>query len=613
MAILLETGEELPFDVYIKSSWRDVRRYEDSIEKILTFTKNKGRLSETAIEVIEFIKFKIEFKVNSDTKSILKIDNSSQEDYNIIINSGEEKLLSNTKFQWVPDDYLLEVQIEDETYYSCLKINAKNISSQQLKKMRQEVNKLVNGLVFDLSQTKNYGSVLLKQIQLVESDIHLLNYIDKNFKEIFHTLNDIIKNPLHDLEKNYEIRSDKFKIDRKGIKWLEGNKAQAINNSVYNPNSLYQKKMRFSINNMENKWIIKCIDYIRRKLNIIKQKLESGLLIYNKKTEKLEAKKNKYKKRINILNSLYRVTIDESEIKQRKDQIYGVNKEIEKNKEMIKIINNHLITTNRLLNNISMIFEKEIYDINRDYLKVYKPTGRLFKDRRYNTIYDFYQEIVAKTNIKKSMMDKTYQYKKTYKIYEYYILINIIRCLSELDYNWEDDAIKNGIVEQLIIDIPAGTKFVFKKNAKTINIYYDKEIDKHSDEELKNNNIEFFSNRKNMKPDFRIDIYEGNSHVKSFIIEVKYRRFRDLYDSKVDTEVVDQLNKYKDNIKRYPNYNNAISNVIVTYPEDLYKKEITNKKRNGNFIFIQLSPEQDESNEKQHGYYEFKSCLKNIL
>ncbi|MFW6015987.1 MAG: hypothetical protein ACOCRK_06080 [bacterium] len=610
MATLHESSEELPFEVNVETYWGDISESRGN-ETIKLFTENKEEISALGLNIVEYINFKISFKANIDN-CFLKIDNSIYDQEDIILFPGDKKDLSNNKFHWVPDDYLLEVSIGRKKYYSCLKVDAKNVNTQQLKKMRTAVNDLLYGVIFNISNKKSSGNILLKQMEFVESDIHLLNYIKRNITEILNTLDDIVKNPILDLRKKYKIRNDKFRLDKKGIKWLEGNKARSVNNSIHNPNFLYQKNLEYSLNNIENKWMIKCIDYIRRRMNFIKKKLEQGLEVYIENIRKLKNDKLKYEERLNKLKNITGTSIDTgTEIKQRTGQIYGTNNKIEEYKRKVEIIREHLLTANSLLKHLSLIFEKELYEYNKNYLKVAKPGNRLFKDRRYKMLYNFYQELTLKPSENHLSENNNNQYKRTDKIYEYYILINIIKCLTELDYEWEEDLIKKKIADHLILDIPEGLCLVFKQDLRTVKVYYEKEIDKYSDEELSKNNIEFFSNRNNLQPDFRIDVYDNNDYIKSFIIEVKYQRYRNLYNSQADTDVVVQLNNYIDYIKRYPDFKSVISNVLVAYPQDPGNREVIDEKKNGVLIFAQLSPDYDGKD--HYGYQEFKDKMKELL
>ena len=277
----------------------------------------------------------------------------------------------------------------------------------------------------------------------------------------------------------------------------------------------------------------------------------------------------------------------------------------------IDLLNNYLIKTKKLMNQIAIIYDEQVYFHNNNFRKVKKPTQKLLKDSRYKHLYDFYQKLL-KDKSKSAFKEKDYEYKQTEKLYEYYILINIIKVMNECEFKWSDkDQLQKRIRKNYALNISSGTVLTFYSDKRIIEVHYDEELDNIT-KPSSNNETSFISDGKNLKPDFRIDVYDRKmNHKRSFIIEVKYRSFDKLYSEVSNTNVFNKLIDYKDKIKVLPSYGYAIDKVLVAYPEDIYYHQKLNKQRSGTFIFAQLSP--SINNDGQFGYEEFKNEVKKLI
>lgn len=613
MAMLLNTEKYLPFDISITSTWGDLSRRDNTEnKKIIFFSCDKSESIKAGIRLKEYMNFKLKFstRLTKDEAKVI-IDKSKNDEEKICLYPGEKEEMANEKFKWVPDEYLITVIIKDQKYYSSIIVDPKNMNEKQLKRMRKEINNLVNGVIYDLSSSKNNAQILLQESELLKTEISLLDLLEDNFQVFSNTLNDILKNPIKSLVKNYEIRHDKFKLDKKAIKWLGSNKSNSVNNSVERPQALYQKEMKYDLNNVENKWLIKIIDFIRRELRIIEKKLNNEYQIqinkFHVRKEEIETLELQLEE-INHKRNLY---LFKDEKRKCKEKIHGKESELKKYDEYINLLDRYLSKTKKLMNHIAVLYDDPVYLNNNNYRKVKKPTKKLLKDVRYKYLYDFYQEIL-KNKSKSNFKQKDYEYKETEKLYEYYILINIIKVMKELGYSWsDDDPLKKRIKGNSILNISSNSLLTFYSYENYIEVHYDQELDNLMASESKNE-TKFISDSSNLKPDFRIDIYNKDmKYNKSFVIEVKYRPFDKLYSNVGNTNVFNKLIDYKDKIKLYPSYEYAVDKVLVTYPEDIYYNKKVTKKRGDSFMFFQLSPSINDDG--QFGYDEFKKEIKNLV
>jgi len=613
MAMLLNSDQELPFSLTITSTWGNISgENTGENEEIDHFSTNKSESITAGIRLKEYINFKVEFSSNLEKEEAKVIINKARDDKEqIVLYPGEEKILANDDFKWVPDEYLIAVQIKDRKYYSSIIVDPKNMNEKQLVRMRKEINNLVKGVIYNLNSSKKDSLLLLQQSDLLKSEISLLDLLEDNFRILSNTLNDILKNPIKSLEKNYEIRHDSFKLDKKAVKWLGSNKSNSVNNSVDRPQALYQKQMKYALNNDENKWLIKIIDHIRRKLRNIENKLKNECQIQNQIAYNEKNEISSLKVKLDEMEQNRNSYLFKDEIRKCKEKIYGKKSNLKGYNNYIELLNNYLIKTKKLMNQIAVIYDDQVYLHNSDFRKVKKPTKKLLKDIRYKYLYDFYQKLM-KNKSKSSFQEKDYEYKETEKLYEYYILINIIKVMNDFEFKWsDDDPLQKRIRKNSAFNISSGEILTFYSNKRIIEVHYDEELDNIT-KSNSDNEIAFISDGKNLRPDFRIDIYDKKmNHKRSFIIEVKYRSFDKLYSKVSNTNVFNKLIDYKDKIKVLPSYDYAIDKVLVTYPEDIYYHQKLNKQRGDTFIFSQLSP--SINNDGQFGYEEFKNEIKELI
>ncbi|GAB6137994.1 hypothetical protein [Halanaerobaculum tunisiense] len=612
--------DDLPFSVKVKSSWGSIKRVEDIKEINYFKTEEEGGVREIEDKVVltEYKEFKLEFITNDDVDAVLKVENPGRlKENKLIIEPNTERTLfereNGKKYPWVPDEYLITIESNNEKYYASFVIEPNSISKKQIKKLRDMINDLVKGLIFDIRYEKR-DILAVTDNCFLETELFLLDIIENELDQILKNSIDILKRPIKNLISEYQERRDKFKLDKKSVKWLASNKGDALNNSVHNPDIIYQKRNKTSVDNLENKWFIKCIFFIKKQLKNLKAKLILEIEEQNNRVEQLEDKKSKIKSELKKLNQSWNNKRFSDDISIKKGQIKGINEEINDYKKSVNIIKNRVNKANKLLKSLNFIMESNLYLENKDFMKINKPSKKLFKDRRYKKIYNVYKNIFNHKNNKINLNNKLYQFKNTEKLYEYYILINTINAFKDIGFNWEEDWLKRKIKNEFLpIEIPKGMALKFENDNYYIEVKYDKEIDVFSENKVRDKQSGFLG-RKNWRPDLRVDIYSLNKdYIKSFIIEVKYRKFRNLYNNNYRTKVSNQLRNYINEIEYTTSegelLTSPIDKIIITYPKE--SRSIITERYGNKFIFIQLSPE--EKSEEQYGYSQFKQKIKEII
>lgn len=368
-------------------------------------------------------------------------------------------------------------------------------------------------------------------------------------------LNSIINNPIEDMKKEY-IRTSVTKHMNSKVQYLINKKGASDYNGIVKEN--FSSISKLSVDNLENKWL---------------KKILMQYLIYLKNIE------NELK--------LYSSNIYINEIN------YIVN--------LRGVISYHLRCS--WLSDIKL------------YKNITKPSLRMLKDRRYYKLYEIYNKISNKGLCENEQKEEVYSFKKTSKLFEYYIFMLIINIIKDFGYEWKSGWLADQKGENLNTDLQSGTILRFESKSNIIEIAYDEEI---KEIDFKNPASGFVPlNTRHKRPDVRIALFDKNYYFKNaIIVEVKCRKQKYLFNSEGETEIMKQLKDYKAlGYYELKDGNgeviwNAINNVIITYPKQFNEREKYSHPIY-KFSFIDIEPSENE--EDILGYDELKREMQKLL
>lgn len=385
----------------------------------------------------------------------------------------------------------------------------------------------------------------------------IINFGDKYEKlnNFSYILNSIINNPIEDMKKEY-IRTSVTKHMNSKVQYLINKKGASDYNGIVKEN--FSSVSKLSVDNLENKWL---------------KKILMQYLIYLK----------------NIENEL---------------KVYSSNIYIN---EINYIVNLRGVISYQLrcswLSNIKL------------YKNITKPSLRMLKDRRYYKLYEIYNKITNKGLWGNEQKEEVYSFKKTSKLFEYYIYMLIINIIKDFGYEWKSGWLADQKGENLNTDLQSGTILRFESKSNIIEIAYDEEI---KEIDLKNPASGFVPlNTRHKRPDVRIALFDKNYYFKNaIIVEVKCRKQKYLFNSEGETDIMKQLKDYKAlGYYELKDGNgeviwNAINNVIITYPKQFNEREKYSHPIY-KFSFIDIEPSENE--EDILGYDELKREIQKLL
>lgn len=560
----------------------------------------------------------IEFQEYEDIK--LYLESEREDDYVKIECFDDEELktlynnqsiivsVKEEEHMLVPGYYPIVIKVNNKIYNRLYKINPSSIDWEGLVKIREYLESIMKGLAYNLYKERLCG------IQNEEIELNMYNiydYLSKNEDHLISILDMIIKNPLEDIDKEYRISHINKKADYKSQNWL-CRKGTLINQNIYQPDITYQKHSCLTKIIKENIWIKNILSEINIKMVDLEK--EFTLLLQQKK-----------RKIIDIENKLL---ILENNIKEIKND-YIISDKVKKEKKYRKNIlesekikfNNNINHLNNIVRNINRLrarltfYEHETWLSKISRKKEILVSDRLFRDHRYYYIYTVYKYLQQKNIMDKNVIKSNITFKKTSKLYEYYIVVLLIDILRELGFEWEEGWIADYKNNNIYFkDLESGSKFIFKYISYKLEIRYDYEIRN----KITDDNDFMCINDINCRPDILICIYDENGDIlNAMIIEVKCRKSGNIYSKKGDTRVMEQLKKYyslacynsKYQNKRRNLNRNIISKVVVTYPKQKFKVDFYDDVLN--FEFIQISPSKEKN--LTYGYSEMKKSVEEFL
>lgn len=536
-----------------------------------------------------------------DSEDLKKIYN----DQSVVISNGSEK-----DGMLVPGQYYVEIKIQDKLYKGLYKIEPSSISWQGLNNIRWYIEKRYSGLTKDLfGERKSYNP---NHQFYYKGLFEIYDYIEKNENKIFNTLNSIIHNPIQNLDKNYKMEHFTRYADNKIQKWLS-RKGSSMNSDLNNPEFVLQKHTNLNLDTNENLLIRNIVHKIRlilielnKNFITIKERYERQLTALEEEHSRLNDKFSE------IYNSNY---ISSHYLNEKRNRICVTSTNINKYKKKNQSINEIMQNIKKIISKLGYVeYQSWMKDL-KGYEKINKPTLRMFKEHRYNTLFFIYKNIntlVEERHIEKKQM---YRYKSTSKIFEYFTIAMIIEIFIENGLKWTKGWTAEHIDEFRSFEIPSETELLFEDEKNIVKVFYDYEIKKHIEDYDKSQFISISST--NRRPDVLIAVFDKKEKFKtSMIVEAKCRKSRYIYNEFGDTEVMEQIKNYftlayydaSKNINT-PLNREAISKILITYPKQVDRIQF--KEKIYNFEFVEVEANKDM--EKPIGYEKLKNSINELL
>ena len=368
------------------------------------------------------------------------------------------------------------------SYFSFLKIAPKQLSLEEWKIMRDDLETEIQGLAQDIVR-RNIGLGDEAKGLLPPDDLYAFLIINKNAHAIMSALLDIKDKPKYKLKKRYEEvdESKNREIDTETVKkYLQRG---ALNHTLFVPRrdivyDIQENRLLKKIIKAYDEKLAHFIDVIYSTLNYRKQRL------------------TKYPK-----HSLY-------------DEKY------------IQGLESYLATAEKLKKITNIIKSAEWFQTVKNPEDMFIPHS-FAVDSRYGSLYRMYSEMNKRNFSVQLDPQYSYSWKKSSSLYEMWCYICICRSFlqqyTEVGLRVQDIFMK----DHLFPFLKSGTKILLENEDSAVEIIYDSVLPKKS-EQVKLYGHPLYITGKHTRPDICINMYSKKSgwYVGSFIIECKYRSLK---------------------------------------------------------------------------------------
>lgn len=368
------------------------------------------------------------------------------------------------------------------SYFSFLKIAPKQLSLEEWKIMRDDLETEIQGLAQDIVR-RNIGLGDEVKGLLPPDDLYAFLIINKNAHAIMSALLDIKDKPKYKLKKRYEEvdESKNREIDTETVKkYLQRG---ALNHTLLVPRrdivyDIQENRLLKKIVKAYDEKLAHFIDVIYSTLNYRKQRL------------------TRYPK-----HSLY-------------DEKY------------IQGLESYLATAEKLKKITNIIKSAEWFQTVKNPEDMFIPHS-FAVDSRYGSLYRMYSEMNKRNFSVQLDPQYSYSWKKSSSLYEMWCYICICRSFlqeyTEVGLRVQDIFMK----DHLFPFLKSGTKILLENEDSTVEIIYDSVLPKKS-EQVKLYGHPLYITGKHTRPDICINMYSKKSgwYVGSFIIECKYRSLK---------------------------------------------------------------------------------------
>ena len=368
------------------------------------------------------------------------------------------------------------------SYFSFLKIAPKQLSLEEWKIMRDDLETEIQGLAQDIVR-RNIGLGDEVKGRLPPDDLYAFLIINKNAHAIMSALLDIKDKPKYKLKKRYEEvdESKNREIDTETVKkYLQRG---AVNHTLLVPRrdivyDIQENRLLKKIVKAYDEKLTHFIDVIYSTLNYRKQRL------------------TRYPK-----HSLY-------------DEKY------------IQGLESYLATAEKLKKITNIIKSAEWFQTVKNPEDMFIPHS-FAVDSRYGSLYRMYSEMNKRNFSVQLDPQYSYSWKKSSSLYEMWCYICICRSFlqeyTEVGLRVQDIFMK----DHLFPFLKSGTKILLENEDSAVEIIYDSVLPKKS-EQVKLYGHPLYITGKHTRPDICINMYSKKSgwYVGSFIIECKYRSLK---------------------------------------------------------------------------------------
>lgn len=443
----------------------------------------------------------------------------------------------NEDYPLIPGDYLIFVKGKREVstlLEATLRVKPNNITEDELNAMRNELNKVVQGLAYD--QTRAGQGLKLDGKKGLLPPIVLAEYVllTHIVKELGITFEDLTRRPDQYIKRQYqEVKTNlNCKQDAKSYRWLlsvPGQRANATVDSLGQPNVVLGMTDQLSFDTPENRMVLSFCRCLLSQLEFVLKAIR-GTITEEKRAIETRAPYIILQKSTNN---------EVRTLKAKIASLESMEQEMQKGIFLVRKYMEHPVFY-RL---------KPLSSSNHFSIKIQR-------DWRYKKVVTWWKQLQEQDFRIPKCREIKVQWKRTDVLYEYWCYIKTIIALEEIGYSpvsgWIYDGAYQPSQEFLYPVLQEGTLVEMVQDSTRLLVLFNEKMPRARRSALVNNRILYMEGT-NYKPDIRIDIIKSEGYSGSIIVDAKYRKRLYIWNH----DRVEEENRPK-NMNTLQNYANSL-------------------------------------------------------
>lgn len=504
--------------------------------------------------------------LQTNDKYSIAVESCDSDSYTTLSPNIPLVISDGVKYQehsYLPGQYQIKVNERENEDYLVLNFIIEplpRITNDSLTLIKEALDKFQSGLWVDFFANKNKDAQYSHTLSSSNYYVDMMYFIE-HFRILMGALQEINTHPVEKIEKTYKVESFPKKQDIHTQRW-ENREAGYRSKGL---GCLYlNKKIITNYNSDENIYL----KYILRKLIHHVGVLENDM---NYNIGKAKIQLLEYKDKKTRFQQVYNDIKNNKKVaKNYKDKMY---RDIHYLKKDIKQLDQVIIENEKNLYNIRLMKQQIVELVDYGWMGSIsmnacpRLNANFLMNRNYKILYNLYLFFIKKEiDMSEKNSKKLYMSKRTSELYELYNLIMVFYALKKRGFEFRDS---KDSFQALFSNLEACC-FHFADGDYFADVYYDVSYQEEIEEDSG-----FISQGRHNKPD--IVLLVRNAHYEALfyiIIEVKCRRFCNIYVEKGNTEVMETARDYANNIK-YIERNkikNVNKQVLIVYPEENYQE-----------------------------------------
>jgi len=487
----------------------------------------------------EYTSTKIKFVGNNDER--LWIEHTNELEGVLLSPNDSFQLIKNDE-GYVPGSFIFKWYTNEKTFEGHFQVKAHSLDDDVIHGMYEALEERA----YDVTRNKHALAILQGTDSKQDEHQHLLLLLTTHYEELMRYLINIEHHPQEAITNEYHRTSKSIRPTPKSLRW------QVTKGRT--GHQYFEPKKQVSYNTTENQYIKHILLVLLQRMDRIRQIFHEGTGQKRRLKQDLVVEiKELHMTRVSLGsgNNFTTLVYDlDNRLKFKNKALRQLRIEISQDENRHKPVYSLYAKISQLLN------EPWLKSVSQKY-RIELPK-QVFHLNHYRSLALFYQRFMVQE-------EKLYRYPhhQTSLMFEYFSLFLVQEILESQGFKCF--GFQN--------DLPFNERILFRHDSgEHLYLSYDRFIGdltlvrRRKEEQL----ISVVGGSR--KPDILLELYDKEGNFKQvFIIEVKYRRLKNIYQGDVNTDVINQLNTYS-TFKYYRpdkplSLDADVRKIVVLYPE----------------------------------------------